>query len=94
MSETPTPPRRRWFQFSLSSLLWLMVVLAIAAFGVRERRERRQLEAEVCRQEAEYKKLEARYSKLFWENTMKPHGHQGGFNFETSDRDKTGPGIF
>ena len=40
------PTRRRWFQFGLGSLLWLMLVIALLAFGLNERRQRQQLQAE------------------------------------------------
>ena len=36
----PTTPRRRWFQFGLREMFWLLLVVALASFGVREHRER------------------------------------------------------
>lgn len=41
---TAATPSRRWFQFSIGSLLWLMTVAATASFGLREHRERVRLE--------------------------------------------------
>ena len=40
MTAMPTSLRRRWFQFSLASVLWLMLVMAIAIYGINERRLR------------------------------------------------------
>jgi hypothetical protein len=40
MSDTLTPPRRRWYQFNITSLLWLMTVASIAARGYSEYRAR------------------------------------------------------
>jgi hypothetical protein len=36
MSESPTPPRRRWFQFSLATMFVVvtLVAICIAAFGI------------------------------------------------------------
>lgn len=34
-----TPTRRRWYQFSLRELFWLMVVMALIAFAIVQRRE-------------------------------------------------------
>ena len=46
-------PRRRWFQFSLASLLWLMLVIAVSVLGFRERQQRLILDAEVASLKAE-----------------------------------------
>ena len=32
----PTPPRRRWHQFSLGTLIWLTLVIALAVYGFHE----------------------------------------------------------
>jgi len=37
---------RRWFQFSLRTLLFLIVLAAVAAFALKENVERRRLESE------------------------------------------------
>ena len=42
----PTPPRRRWYQFSLSTILWALVVIALALVAANERWQRAQLQAE------------------------------------------------
>ena len=39
MSQAP-PTRRRWFQFGLRELFWLMIVVALVLFAANERRER------------------------------------------------------
>jgi hypothetical protein len=33
----PTPTRRRWFQFSLRELFWLMLVVAISLYAAKQR---------------------------------------------------------
>jgi len=53
----PTAPRRRWFQFSLSSLLLLTLVVALAVYGANENRHRMRLEAEVERLESELRQV-------------------------------------
>jgi hypothetical protein len=37
-------PRRRWFQFSLATMLMVVALLAVSAFAFREHRERIRLE--------------------------------------------------
>lgn len=44
-------PRRR-FQFSIASLLWLMLVLAFAAYGFREHRLRIEAEEQLAKSRA------------------------------------------
>jgi len=44
MSEAP--PTRRWFQFSLGTMLWLALVIALIVYGVNEHRLRMQAETE------------------------------------------------
>jgi hypothetical protein len=43
----PTPSRRRWFQFSLASLLWLILTVALALLYVKEHRHRLSVEREL-----------------------------------------------
>ncbi len=43
MSEVPAQPR--WFRFSLASILWLMLTIALAAGAIRERNARVRVEA-------------------------------------------------
>lgn len=43
----PTPPRRRRCQFSIASLFWLTLIVALAVFGIREHQQRVVLDAEV-----------------------------------------------
>lgn len=43
MSEVPAQPR--WFRFSLSSILWLMLTIALGAGAIRERNARVRVEA-------------------------------------------------
>ncbi len=45
----PTAPRRRWYQFRLASLLWLMLFVPMCVFGIREHQRRVRLEAEAAR---------------------------------------------
>ena len=40
---------RRWFRFSLATLFWVTLVTGACLFALNERRERKQLEAEVQR---------------------------------------------
>jgi hypothetical protein len=62
---TPTPPRRRWFQFSIASLLWLTLVVALSIAGIREHRRRVMiLEAQEAELEAYAAKLEAQATSL------------------------------
>jgi hypothetical protein len=46
----PTTPRRRWYQFSLASLLLFIALIAVSAFAVREHWERRRLEQIIAKQ--------------------------------------------
>jgi hypothetical protein len=39
---------RRRLQFGLRSLFWLMLVIAVAIYGIREHRERRRTQAEIA----------------------------------------------
>jgi hypothetical protein len=56
---TPAP-KRRWFQFSLRALFWLITISAIGAgVVVTEHRERIRLESENALCETKIKKLEA-----------------------------------
>jgi len=49
----PTPKsRRRWFQMSLSSLLWLMALIAVLIFAATERSARRQAETQLSEVQA------------------------------------------
>jgi hypothetical protein len=43
----PTPPSRRWFQFSMASLLWLMLVAALATWRYVEHVARRRAETTI-----------------------------------------------
>jgi len=42
---TVPEPRRQWLQFSVGTLLWLMVVVALIVFALVERRKRIELDA-------------------------------------------------
>ena len=53
----PTP-RRRWFQFSMASLLWLMLTVALAIVALREHRQRAILDAKAEAREAHIKRVE------------------------------------
>jgi type VI protein secretion system component VasK len=44
----PTSSRRRWFQFSLSSLLWLMLTVAFAIYGFSEHQQRVRTDANIA----------------------------------------------
>ena len=44
---TPPAPHRRWFRYSLGTLFWLTLVVAMFLFALNEHRERKQFEAEV-----------------------------------------------
>ena len=50
----PTPPRRRWYQVSLSTILVALVIIALAVVAAKERVQRVWLQGEVerLRQEA------------------------------------------
>lgn len=39
--------QRRWYQLSLPGILWLLLTIAIAVFGIREHRERLRMEQEL-----------------------------------------------
>ena len=43
-----TAPKRRWFQFSLVSMLWLTALVGVSIFAVREHLERSRLELELA----------------------------------------------
>ena len=58
MVPAPMKPRR-WFRFSLRTLFWLMLVVAMLMLAVNERRKRIQLEAEIKRQAIEIRYLTA-----------------------------------
>ena len=45
MSTAP-PTDRRWFQFGMGTIAWLVVVIALAVYGVNEHRLRRGVENE------------------------------------------------
>jgi hypothetical protein len=57
MMNIPTTPRR-WYQFSIASLLWVMLVVALAVAGMRERSQRMALEARVAELTEQVQKLE------------------------------------
>jgi hypothetical protein len=40
-------PRRRWYQFSIRTMLWLMLLMALLAYGAKEHSHRVSLEAEL-----------------------------------------------
>jgi len=46
MSEVVKHTRRRWFQFGVGNLLWLVLLVALAVYGINEHRQRTGLEAE------------------------------------------------
>ncbi len=52
MSTTP-PTRRRWFQFSSGTLLLLVTLIAVSAFGARECIQRERLQSRLVVLEAE-----------------------------------------
>jgi hypothetical protein len=41
------PSRRRWYQFGLGTMLWLMLTTALAVYGFNEHRKRVQAEDEL-----------------------------------------------
>jgi len=45
---TPAKPSRRWLRFSLRTLFWLTLLVAILLFGMNERRERQRIEADAA----------------------------------------------
>lgn len=64
-------PKRRWFQFEIGSLLWLTLVVALAAFAASERwansalkKEVSYLRARVKVHEEEFRLNEERTKKL------------------------------
>jgi hypothetical protein len=59
MTETPTPPRRRWFQFSLREIFWLTLVIALMLFGTFEHLRRKQGDAEINQMKETRRKLES-----------------------------------
>jgi cell division protein FtsL len=60
-----TLPRRRWFQFGLATLLWLILLIALTIIGVIDYRMR----ARVISMEAEVERLTSRNATV--ENEMK-----------------------
>ena len=46
MSQAPPTTRRRWFQFGLGNLFWLMIVVALVLFLANERKGRMRERAE------------------------------------------------
>ena len=72
MSEIQVKPRRRWYQISLASLLWLTLVLALAATGIREQRQRLRRDAEVAALKAQIKALNNR--PVLWLGPPKARG--------------------
>ena len=54
-----TPHRRRWYQFSVGTVLWLMLVAALLAFGANERYKRADAEAAFKRELAQVRKQAA-----------------------------------
>lgn len=53
------PPSRRWFQFSLATLILLMVIAALVAVIWRDRLGQAQLEVEIARLQAQIARLQA-----------------------------------
>ena len=47
MPPTPTPPRRPWYQFSIGTMLWLMLTTALAVYGFIEHQKRVRAEDEL-----------------------------------------------
>lgn len=50
---TTTSPNRRWYQFSIGNLLWLLLVMALVLNAVRSHRHQALLQARVSELEAE-----------------------------------------
>lgn len=73
-------PRRR-FRFRLSTLFWLILVVALLMLAMNERRKRIQLEAEIKRQSIEVRYLAAslkvseKSNELFAERLREIHGY-------------------
>jgi hypothetical protein len=53
MTDTNPPARRRWYQFSMGTLLLLITLVAVSVFGVREHIQREQLRLRMLVLEAE-----------------------------------------
>jgi hypothetical protein len=69
MMSTPTTPRR-WYHFSIASLLWLMLVVALLVAGFREHRQRVSLEADVAALAAKIERLDTQYGNSFRKTTV------------------------
>ena len=66
--DNPHPTGRRWFQFGLGSLLWLIIVLALSLALFREHRRAASYEAMVHRLEKQNrseKDLTAKVTELY-----------------------------
>jgi hypothetical protein len=72
MAEVMPPTRRRWFRFRLGTMLMLVTMMAVSAFGVRECIERERLQSRLIvleaelegRQDVKLRKLEEQLNDL------------------------------
>ncbi len=59
MPELAKPPRRRWYQFGLGTLLLLITVVALLVFAIREHGQRIRQETQFAEREAQWKQYAA-----------------------------------